>query len=104
MKKTICIVHFNTPKLTEACVRSIRKQGFEGRVVIFENSRSWVTREGEKIEAQPYPIAETTGNKTKKRMGVGDVEIIDNSKGQLVDFDAELAKYKKDKDHGNRVG
>ena len=103
-QKTICIVHFNTPKLTEACVRSIRKQGFEGRVVIFENSRSWVTREGEKIEAQPYPIAETTDKKAKKRMGVGDVEIIDNSKGQLVDFDAELAKYKKDKDQGYSKG
>ena len=97
-KREVAIVHFNTPELTEACVLSIRKQGFEGRVVIFENSRSWVTREGEKIEAKPYPAAEATGT------GRRDVEIIDNSKGQLVDFDAELAKWKKDKDQGYSKG
>ena len=91
MKKTICIVHYNTPELTEACVLSIRKQGFDGRVVILENSRSWVTREGVHIKAAPFP----------KMDGV---EIIDNSKGQLVDFDAELAKWKKDKDQGYSKG
>jgi len=102
-QKTVAIVHFNTPKLTTATVMSLRKQGYDGRVVIFENSRSWVTKEGEEVKAEPYPI-DKAKNIKKRIVGIGDVEIIDNSKGQLVDFDAELAKWKKDKDQGYSKG
>ena len=37
-KKTIAIIHFNTPELTEACILSIRKQGCDWPVVVFDNS------------------------------------------------------------------
>ena len=39
MKKTIAIIHFNTPELTECCIMSIRKQGCDWPVVVFDNSR-----------------------------------------------------------------
>ena len=38
-QKTVAIIHFNTPELTEALVKSIRKHGGEEyQVVIFDNS------------------------------------------------------------------
>ena len=82
-EKTIAIVHYNTPELTKAEILSFRKQGFNGRVVIFENSCDAKLAHGETRKAQPFPT------------DVPGVEIIDNSKGQLVDFDKELAKWPK---------
>jgi hypothetical protein len=73
MKKTIAIVHFNTPELTTAGIKSIRKKGgMDWKVVVFDNSN-----------ARPFIITEP----------LGDVIIIDNTKGQYIDFDAELAKF-----------
>lgn len=69
-KKSIAIVHYNTPELTEALVRSIRKVGIEWPVVIFDNS-----------DTRPF----------KKRMK--GVKVINNTRQQLVDFDKELDKY-----------
>lgn len=70
-KKTIAIIHFNTPELTEALVKSIRKWCAENYViVILDNS-----------DARPF---------TKKIRGV---TVIDNTKQQLVNFDEELGKY-----------
>ena len=91
MKKQVAIVHFNTPELTKAAVLSIRKQGGgDYRVVIFENSCDAKLAHGESREARPFAgllVDEQT------RKALGEVEIIDNSRGQLVDFDAELAKW-----------
>jgi len=71
MKKTICIVHYNTPELTEALVLSIRKwMGDEWAVVIFDNS-----------DQRPFK---------KKIKGV---KVLNNTKGKLVDFDKELKQY-----------
>ena len=39
MKKTICIIHFNTPELTEAAILSLRKHCAEPYdIVVFDNS------------------------------------------------------------------
>lgn len=71
MNKTVCIVHFNTPELTEAGIKSLRKQCREFyRVVVFDNS-----------DKRPFKA---------KMKGV---QVFDNTKGQIIDFDAELAKY-----------
>ena len=71
MKQTIAIVHYNTPELTEALIKSIRKHGGEEyQVVIFDNSNE-----------RPF---------TKKMKGV---KVINNRKGQIIDFEKELAKY-----------
>ena len=71
MNKVVAIVHFNTPELTKAGILSLRKHGgIDYRVVVFDNS-----------DTRPF---------TDKMPGV---EIIDNTKGQIIDFAAELAKY-----------
>ena len=68
--KQIAIVHFNTPELTEACILSIRKVGCKWPVTVLDNS-----------DKRPF---------TKQMDGV---QIVDNTGGQVIDFDAELAKY-----------
>ena len=70
-KKTVAIIHFNTPLLTECAIKSLRKHGGETyRVVVFDNS-----------DRAPF---------ASKMRGV---EVIDNTQGQIIDFDAELEKY-----------
>ena len=77
MKKEVAIVHFNTPELTEALVKSIRKHGGEEyHINIFDNS-----------DERPF----------KKRMK--GVKIFDNTKGQYIDFEAELAKFPNKQEH-----
>jgi len=72
-RKTIAIVHFNTPELTTAGIKSIRKKGgMDWKVVVFDNSTE-----------RPFAITEP----------LGDVTIIDNTKGQYIDFEKELAKF-----------
>ena len=67
----IAIIHYNTPELTEAAVLSVFKHGGKKyEVTILDNS-----------DKRPFK---------KKIKGV---TVIDNTKGQVIDFDAELAKY-----------
>ena len=70
-KKQVAIIHFNTPELTEAGILSLRKQtGMRYDVTVFDNS-----------DRRPF---------TAKMDGV---TIIDNTKGQIIDFEKELEKY-----------
>lgn len=74
MKRTVAIVHYNTPELTRAAILSLRKHG--GRdyhVVVFDNS-----------DKRPFGTPEEL---------LGDVKVIDNTHGQFIDFAAELSKY-----------
>lgn len=76
-QKEIAIVHFNTPELTAACIQSLRKHdGEDFRVTVFDNS-----------DERPF----------KKRMK--GVRVIDNTKGQIIDFEAELAKFPDKQEH-----
>ena len=69
-RKTVAIIHFNTPELTIAAIGSLLKNGGGPfRVVVFDNS-----------DARPFE-------------GATNVTVIDNTRGQVIDFDAELAKY-----------
>lgn len=72
MKKIqVAIVHYNTPELTEAGIKSLRKHGGAGwPVTVFDNS-----------DSKPF----------KAKMD--GVKVIDNTKGKVIDFEAELAKY-----------
>jgi hypothetical protein len=70
-KREVAIVHFNTPELTEACILSIRKHGgMDYHITIFDNS-----------DQRPFT----------KEMEV--VTILDNTKGQIVNFDTLLSQY-----------
>ena len=82
MRKTVAIIHFNTPELTEAAILSLRKHGGEDyRVVVFDNSATLTLPDGKVIQARPF---------TAKMKGV---EVIDNTRGQVIDFDKFLAEY-----------
>ena len=85
-QKTIAIIHFSTPELTEACILSIRKQGIDWPIVVFDNSRDVTFPAGEgmavrELTARPF---------TKKMKGV---KVIDNTKGQQVDFEKMLQAF-----------
>lgn len=85
---TVCIVHYNTPKLTSAAIRSLvkhtpREQELE--IIVFDNSdkRPFVVPDG-------FPVS---------------VEVIDNTRGQLIDFDRWLATFPdKEPSPGNNYG
>ena len=69
-KKTVAIIHYNTPELTMAAIGSLLKNGGGPfRVVVFDNS-----------DTRPFE-------------GATNVQVFDNTKGQIIDFDAELEKF-----------
>lgn len=70
MGKQIAIIHFNTPLLTEACILSIRKSGCDWPITVLDNS-----------DERPL----------KKKMK--NVRRIDNTRGQVIDFDRWLEAY-----------
>jgi len=78
-KKTdvvVAIIHYNTPELTCTCIGSLLKNGglFKSvkdiKVVVFDNSDT-------------RPMDEPPTN----------VVLLDNTKGQIIDFEKELAKF-----------
>jgi len=71
MDKNIVIVHFNTPELTTATVLSIRKHSPDCSITIFDNS-----------DRLSFPQMDG-------------VRYIDNTKGQIIDFDEFLSRFPK---------
>ena len=70
-KREVAIVHYNTPELTEATIMSLRKHGgMDYHVTVFDNS-----------DKRPFLV---------KMKGV---DVIDNTKGQVINFDLELARF-----------
>ena len=70
-QKTVAIVHYNTPELTEAAILSLRKHGGRNyRVVVFDNS-----------DTRPF------------RIQMPGVEVMDNTKGEILNLDAMLEAY-----------
>ena len=69
-QKTVAIIHFNTPELTMAAIGSLLKNGGGPfRVVVFDNS-----------DTRPFE-------------GATNVQVFDNTRGQIIDFEKELEKY-----------
>ena len=66
-KINICIVHFNTPRLTECLIRSINKSVPESTIYIFDNS-------------DKYPFTYRQKN----------IVYFDNTEGQIIDFNKWL--------------
>ncbi len=80
MVRDIAIVHYNTPELTKATILSVRKHTAGCRFTVFDNS--------DKRPFEPMP----------------GVKVIDNTKGQVIDYDALLAKYPDKRDTANEQG
>ena len=70
MEKRFVIIHYNTPLLTECLVRSINLFVEDAIIYIFDNS-------------DKYPFTAFIDN----------VLILDNTKGEIIDFDKWLKKY-----------
>lgn len=70
MTKNIIIIHYNTPKLTDCLVKSINKFVQEAQIYIFDNS-------------DKHPFTSKYDN----------VTILDNTNGQIIDFDKWLENY-----------
>lgn len=68
--RTVVIVNFNTQSLTEAAICSLNKHTPGCRIIVFDNS-----------DRQPF------------KNNFYNVEVIDNTKGQHIDFDAMLSEY-----------
>lgn len=78
MEKNVLIVHFNTPELTRAAILSIKKHTSDAVVTVFDNS-----------DKMPFPPMDG-------------VRIIDNTGGQLIDFDKFLGRFSsKRRTHNN---
>ena len=71
MVRDIAIIHFNTPELTRATIESVRKHTPGCRFTVFDNS-----------DKRPF-------------VPMSGVKVFDNTKGQIIDFDAMLARYPK---------
>ena len=69
MRKRVCIVHYNTPEITEAVVRSVWRHTPDCEVTVFDNS-------------DERPFARMEG-----------VTVIDNTKGQICDFGKWISGY-----------
>ena len=86
-EKVVVVINFNTPELTEAAIMSVKKHGGENyKFVVFDNSATVDYPEGQGLPSRHYDARPFT-----KEME--NVTVIDNTKGQIIDFDAELAKY-----------
>lgn len=66
----ICIIHFNTPLLTECLIKSINKFTPDSLIYIFDNS-----------DKEPFTYRQDN------------IVYIDNTKGQMINFDEWLKKY-----------
>lgn len=78
MKKDVLIIHYNTPELTSAAICSLNKTTEGCHVIVFDNS-------------DKKPFVNTFDN----------VEVIDNTKGQLINFDKWLDTFPNKIDVGN---
>ncbi len=72
MKKLFVIVNYNTPDFVEKCVMSVNKFINDAQIIVFDNS-------------DKLPFYNTFDN----------VNIIDNTKQQIINFDEFLSKYPK---------
>ena len=82
MKKDIVIIHYNTPELTEATIKTINKTTDGCHIIVFDNSNE-------------RPFKNTFDN----------VEVIDNTKGEIINFDEWLKTFPdKEPSPGNDWG
>lgn len=69
MEKNVAIVHYNTPELTVAAIKSLWRNTPDCKVTVFDNS-------------DERPFSEMQG-----------VTVIDNTKGQFIDFERLLDRF-----------
>ena len=82
MKKDVVIIHYNTPDITTAAIKSLNKTTEGCKVILFDNS-------------DEKPFKNTFDN----------VEVIDNTKGEIINFEEWLDTFPdKEPSPGNNYG
>ena len=108
---TVCIVHYNTPELTMAAIRSLWKHTPGVYVIVFDNSdrRPFTAAAARPLDA----CAASNSSKATGRRDSGNLftlhssllEVIDNTRGQLIDFDQWLNTFPdREPSPGNNYG
>lgn len=69
--KDVVIIHYNTQELTSAAIRSLIKQTPDCKITVFDNS-----------DRRPFD-----------KMGNPRINVIDNTRGQVVDFERWLSSF-----------
>ena len=88
---TVCIVHYNTPELTMAAIRSLWKHTPGVYVIVFDNS-----------DRRPFTAAAYSSLFT---LNSSLLEVIDNTRGQLIDFGQWLNTFPdREPSPGNNYG
>lgn len=88
--RVVCIVHYNTPKLTQCCIRSLLKHTKVDKVVVFDNS-----------DKLPFMMKNKQFVAEHKEL----ISVIDNTRGQFINFDRWLAGFPdKESSPGNNYG
>ena len=80
MNKNVLIVNYNTNKLTQSCIKSVNKHTPGCKIYVFDNS-------------DKEPFVNIFDN----------VKVIDNTKGQIINFDEWLKKYPNKNSSGGRL-
>lgn len=70
---TVCTVHYNTPRLTECAILSLKKHTPNCRVIVLDNS-----------DRLPFDVPDDFQV---------DIKVIDNTDGRLINFDELLSHY-----------
>lgn len=87
---TVAIVHYNTPKLTQCCIRSLLKHTQVGRIVVFDNS-------------DRLPFMMKNVDFCNEHPGL--IEVVDNTHGQKIDFDKWIETFPdREPPEGNDYG
>lgn len=89
-KHIVCIIHYNTPKLTQCGIRSLLKHTKVDKIVVFDNS-----------DKLPFMM--------KNKQFVADhgniISVVDNTHGQLINFNRWLSTFpNKGPSPGNDYG
>lgn len=89
----VFFVNYNTPRLIECAIRSLWKHTPKADVVVFDNSdrEPFTAPSGSPAGKAPVPCG----------FPQGQIEVIDNTRSQFIDFDKELARY-PDKEYSQR--
>ncbi len=82
--KKICIVHYNTPYITEALIKSINLHVKDTFIYVFDNS-----------DTQPFTNYAIQKTYTDSLIKFDNVEVFDNTQGQILNFENILKYYPK---------
>jgi len=101
---TVCIVHYNTPKLTSHCIRSLLKHHPSARVIVFDNSdRRPLSIQNDGLD-EMFNVPLDFWSLARRECSMFNVQssmvnVIDNTRAQILDFDTLLAQF-PDKETG----